>query len=100
MELQVFQTEYNQVCDVARCPIPYMSFCTGAWMGFGVGNSAHGDVRIVTEKTLFAMPENAIGLFPDVGFAHVATQMPGKAWTHPDLWCCYWFHLNVSDQQL
>lgn len=75
--IQVFQTEYNQVCDVARCPIPYMSICTGVWMGFGVGNSAHGDVRVVTQDTLFAMPENSIGLFPDVGFAHIAAQLPG-----------------------
>ncbi|BDA49536.1 3-hydroxyisobutyryl-CoA hydrolase, mitochondrial [Coccomyxa sp. Obi] len=74
---RVFQTEYNQVCDVARCPVPYISICTGIWMGFGVGNSAHGDVRVVTEDTLFAMPENSIGLFPDVGFAHIAATMPG-----------------------
>ncbi|GAB4836193.1 hypothetical protein Ancab_001107 [Ancistrocladus abbreviatus] len=37
----------------------------------------HGRFRIVTENTVFAMPEASLGLFPDVGASHFLSRLPG-----------------------
>lgn len=47
-------------------------------MGGGVGISVHGKYRIATEKTLFAMPETAVGLIPDVGGSYFLPRLKGK----------------------
>lgn len=39
----------------------------GIVMGGGVGISCLAKIRIATEKTVFAMPETAIGFYADVG---------------------------------
>jgi enoyl-CoA hydratase/carnithine racemase len=46
-------------------------------MGGGVGVSVNGRFRVATEKTLFAMPETAIGLFPDVGGSFFLPRLAG-----------------------
>lgn len=57
---------------------PYIAIINGITMGGGVGLSIHGKYRIATEKTLFAMPETAIGLFPDVGATYFLSRLKGK----------------------
>ncbi|XP_059635835.1 probable 3-hydroxyisobutyryl-CoA hydrolase 3 [Cornus florida] len=56
---------------------PLVSILNGIVMGGGAGLSMHSRFRIVTENTLFAMPEASIGLFPDVGASHFLSRLPG-----------------------
>jgi enoyl-CoA hydratase len=54
----------------------------GIVMGGGVGLSAHGSHRVVTEKTKLAMPEVGLGFFPDVGGTFLLSRSPGEIGTY------------------
>jgi enoyl-CoA hydratase len=72
-----FREEYRLIRDIHRFPKPYIAIIDGITMGGGAGISVNGTYRIATERTLFAMPETAIGLFPDVGATRFLNQCPG-----------------------
>ncbi|KAI3407312.1 uncharacterized protein J3R85_021107 [Psidium guajava] len=62
---------------IATYKKPLVCLINGVVMGGGAGISMIGSFRVVTEKTVFAMPEASIGLFPDVGASHFLSKLPG-----------------------
>lgn len=73
-----FLTEYRLNHLMVVYPKPIVAVMDGIVMGGGVGISDPAPVRIVTERTLYAMPETGIGLFPDVGGGWFLPRMPGQ----------------------
>ncbi|KAM4698003.1 3-hydroxyisobutyryl-CoA hydrolase, mitochondrial [Rhinophrynus dorsalis] len=73
-----FREEYMLNNAIGTFKKPYVAFVDGITMGGGVGLSVHGQFRVASEKTLFAMPETAIGLFPDVGGGYFLPRLPGQ----------------------
>ncbi|MDQ1595431.1 MAG: enoyl-CoA hydratase [Arthrobacter pascens] len=80
-----WQAEYRLNSLIARYPKPYVAFMDGLVLGGGVGISAHGSVRVVTERTRTGMPETTIGFVPDVGGTLLLARSPGEAGTHAAL---------------
>ncbi|NEW74096.1 enoyl-CoA hydratase/isomerase family protein [Streptomyces rapamycinicus] len=77
-----WRDEYRLNVRIARYPKTYVALMDGIVMGGGVGVSAHGGVRIVTERSRVAMPETTIGFVPDVGGTHLLARAPGELGTH------------------
>ena len=77
--------EYRLNLLISEYPKPYVAFMDGLVLGGGVGISAHGSVRIVTERTRMGMPETTIGFVPDVGGTLLLSRSPGETGTHAAL---------------
>jgi len=72
-----FRTEYRMNTRIHHLKKPYVALMDGVCMGGGVGVSAGASHRVVTERTLWAMPECMIGLIPDVGASYHLKQLSG-----------------------
>lgn len=77
-----WRDEYLLNAHIARYTKPYVVLMDGVVMGGGVGISAHGSVRVVTERSVIGMPETTIGFVPDVGGTHLLSRAPGELGTH------------------
>ena len=75
--VRFYAVEYPMNARLHHFAKPYIALLDGITMGGGVGISVHGSHRVVTERTMFAMPETGIGLFPDVGATYMLPRLPG-----------------------
>lgn len=73
-----YREEYILNRRIKRFSKPYVALLDGIVMGGGVGLSVHGSHRVASDRTLFAMPETGIGLFPDVGGTYFLPRCPGE----------------------
>jgi enoyl-CoA hydratase len=76
-----FREEYELNLMIATYPKPYVALIDGICMGGGIGVSVHAPYRVATERAAFAMPETAIGFFPDIGATFFLPRLPGQLGT-------------------
>ena len=77
-----FREEYKLNLMIATYPKPYIALIDGICMGGGIGVSVHAPYRVATERAAFAMPETAIGFFPDIGATYFLPRLPGQIGTY------------------
>ena len=73
-----FRIEYKLNYLISQFSKEFLSVWNGVVMGGGVGLSIYGDHRLATDTSKFAMPESAIGFFPDVGGSYFLSNLPGN----------------------
>ncbi|MBN8808692.1 MAG: enoyl-CoA hydratase/isomerase family protein [Sphingomonas sp.] len=76
---EFFFHEYRLNHLMYTYPKPGVAFMDGVTMGGGVGIACPCRYRVATERTLFAMPETTIGLFPDVGGGRYLSRLRGRS---------------------
>jgi enoyl-CoA hydratase/carnithine racemase len=76
--LHFMATEYALDYRIHTYPKPTASDIDGVVMGGGMGFAQGTRLRIVGSRTRMAMPETAIGLFPDVGGSWFLSRCPGR----------------------
>lgn len=77
-----WKTEYELNDMIATYPKPYVAIMNGIVLGGGIGVSAHGAHRIVTDDSRLGMPEVSIGYSPDVGGSHLLAHAPDNLGKH------------------
>jgi enoyl-CoA hydratase/carnithine racemase len=75
---EFFAAEYPLDYQLYSYPKPYIVLMDGITLGGGLGLAQGSRFRIVGERTQMAMPEVAIGFFPDVGASYFLSRLPGE----------------------
>ncbi|KAK5974013.1 3-hydroxyisobutyryl-CoA hydrolase mitochondrial [Trichostrongylus colubriformis] len=70
-----FREEYQLNHLIGNLSKTFVALIDGIVMGGGCGLSVNGRYRVATERTMLAMPETALGLFPDVGGSYFLSRL-------------------------
>ena len=73
-----YADEYRLNRSLFHTDKPLIALMNGIVMGGGYGIAGPCRYRICAEDTLFAMPETAIGFFPDIGGVYYLAKAPGE----------------------
>ena len=76
--IDFFHHEYQLDHLIHTYTKPILAWTNGYVMGGGVGLMSGASHKVSTEKTLMAMPEVTIGLYPDVGASWFLNRMPNN----------------------
>ena len=77
-----FVEEYALDLAIHHYRKPILALMDGFVLGGGMGLVQGADLRVVTERSRLAMPETAIGYFPDVGGSYFLSRIPGELGTY------------------
>ncbi|MBS6084351.1 MAG: enoyl-CoA hydratase/isomerase family protein, partial [Pseudomonas fluorescens] len=77
-----FVEEYALDLAIHHYRKPVLALMDGFVLGGGMGLVQGADLRVVTERSRLAMPEVAIGYFPDVGGSYFLSRIPGELGTY------------------
>ena len=78
LHTEFFAAEYPLDYLLYSYPKPYAALLDGITLGGGMAISQGSTLRIVGDRTWMAMPEVAIGFFPDVGGSYFLSRLPGR----------------------
>jgi enoyl-CoA hydratase len=92
--MDFWRDEYRLNLLISRYPKPYVALMDGLVLGGGIGVSAHGSHRVVTERTKSGLPETQIGFSPDIGGTYLLGHAPGATGAHAALTGA---HLDAGD---
>ena len=75
---EFFEVEYALDYRIHAYPKPVVALADGIVMGGGMGIAQGAALCVVGDRTRMAMPETAIGLFPDVGGSFFLSRLPWR----------------------
>jgi enoyl-CoA hydratase/carnithine racemase len=78
LHVDFFATEYPLDYVLHSYPKPYIALVNGLTLGGGMGIAQGSRLRIAGDRTRMAMPEVAIGFFPDVGASYFLSRLDGS----------------------